>query len=238
MDALLWIAVGLSVGWAASKLMLSSGDRVVSSVVAGFVGAVLGGSAMRLLGDWTQAGSQAGRVDMLVAALAGALWLSWATCVVTFGRRSDGELRARVGRAEPLDGRQEMLTYAAARDSLVQQLLGDAAAHDAGRYDEVGRRFDSIEREFPRGGAPELTRLRVALTFWDGWIDARNHGWQSSQSIGKDEWPPLARGVAADLIGDREITDARVRARFDSAAHGTLGDRVQTLSARLDAQRP
>lgn len=100
MDALLWIVVGLSVGWAASKLMLSSGDRVVSSVVAGFVGAVLGGSVMRLLGDWTQAGPQAGRVDMLVASLAGALWLSWATGVVTFSRRSDGELAARVGNAD------------------------------------------------------------------------------------------------------------------------------------------
>jgi uncharacterized membrane protein YeaQ/YmgE (transglycosylase-associated protein family) len=97
MDALLWIAVGLSVGWAASKLMLSSGDRMISGIVAGFTGAVLGGSIMRLLGAWTQAGPQAGRVDMLVASLAGALWLSWATCVVTFGRRSDGELGARVG---------------------------------------------------------------------------------------------------------------------------------------------
>ena len=128
-----------------------------------------------------------------------------------------------------------MLTYAAARDALVRQLLGDAAAHDAGRYDELGRRFDTLEREFPRSGAPELTRLRVALTFWDSWIDARNHGWPSSGSIGKAEWPPLARGIAADLIGDREITDARVRARFDSCAHVSLGDRVQTLSARLRA---
>ena len=54
----------------------------------------------RLSGAWTQAGPQAGRVDTLVAALAGALWLSWATCVVTFGQRSDGELAARVGRAD------------------------------------------------------------------------------------------------------------------------------------------
>ena len=130
-----------------------------------------------------------------------------------------------------------MLTYAAARDSLVEQLLGDAAAHEAGRYDEIGRRFDSIEREFPRGGAPELTRLRVALIFWDGWIDARNRGWQSPQSIGTDEWPRLARGVAADLVGDREITSALVRARFDSSAHPSLGDRVQTLNNRLAAQR-
>lgn len=88
MDTLLWIAVGLGIGWAGSKLMLSSGDRLTSGVVAGFIGAVLGASAMRLLGPATQAG----RVDTLAAALAGALWLTWAACVVTFARRSDAEL--------------------------------------------------------------------------------------------------------------------------------------------------
>ena len=129
-----------------------------------------------------------------------------------------------------------MLTYAAARDALVEQLLGDAAAHGAGRYDELGRRFDSVERKFPRGSAPELTRLRVALTFWDGWIDARNRGWPLSERIGRAEWPALARGVAADLAADREITDARVRALFDSSAHPALGDRAQTLAARLRAR--
>jgi len=43
----------------------------------------------------------------------------------------------------------------------------------------------------------------------------------------------LARGVAADLEADREITDARVRRQFDAVAHPSLGDRVQVLTARL-----
>ena len=127
-----------------------------------------------------------------------------------------------------------MLTYRAARDALVEQLLKDAAAHEAARYDEIGRRFDAIERGLPRSDAPELVKLRVALTFWDGWIDARNRGWQSG-GIAQAEWPALARGVAADLAADREIADARVCARFDSSAHSSLEDRVQTLAARLRA---
>ena len=67
-------------------------------------------------------------------------------------------------------------SYSASRDALVAELRKDAAAHRAGAYDEIGRRFDAVERHFPHGTAPELGRLHIALTFWDAWIDARNYG--------------------------------------------------------------
>jgi hypothetical protein len=123
-----------------------------------------------------------------------------------------------------------MLSYGTARNSLVGELLKDAAAHEAGHYDEIGRRFDRIEREVPRGAAP-LTKLRVALSFWDGWIDARDRRWQASGNIEKGEWPMLARRIASDLSQDREISDARVGARFDTSARGRTADCVQTLAA-------
>lgn len=123
--------------------------------------------------------------------------------------------------------------YATVRAALVQHLLEDATAHEAGRVDAVGRRFDAMERSLPRGGAPELTKLRIALTFWDAWIDARNAGWPSSVDIHQAEWPRLARLIASDLAGDRQITNPRVLERFDVAAHPSLGGRVQTLAARL-----
>jgi uncharacterized membrane protein YeaQ/YmgE (transglycosylase-associated protein family) len=50
MDVVLWMAVGLGAGWAAGKLTLSSGDRLASAVVAGLIGAVLGGFAMSQFG--------------------------------------------------------------------------------------------------------------------------------------------------------------------------------------------
>ena len=126
-----------------------------------------------------------------------------------------------------------MMNYGAARDALIGELLKDAMAHEAGHYDEIGRRFDGLERQLPRGTAPQLTKLRIALIFWDAWIDARNRGWQAGGNIDKGEWPMLARRIASDLTENSEITDARVGARFDASAGGSTEDRVQTLAARL-----
>jgi hypothetical protein len=125
-----------------------------------------------------------------------------------------------------------MLTYARARDTLVQELRANAADHEAGRYDAIGRRFDRLEHEFPTGTAPELGRLHIALAFWDGWIDARNNGWPRGP-IGMADWPVLAQRVAADLAADRDIADPTVLSRFDLVAHPRLNERVQTLAARL-----
>jgi hypothetical protein len=125
-----------------------------------------------------------------------------------------------------------MLTYAAARDTLVAQLRGDARAHRLGQYDEIGRRFDRLEYEFPTGTAPELAKLHIALAFWDGWIDARNNGWPRGP-IAVTDWPALAEAVAADLAADQDITEPLVLARFDLIAHPQLNERVQTLATRL-----
>lgn len=129
-----------------------------------------------------------------------------------------------------------MMTYADARDALVTQLRQDASAHEKEQYDAVGRRFDAIEHRFPTGTAPELGRLHIALTFWDGWVHARNHGWPPGP-IGVTEWPQLAREVAADLEADRDITSEKVLKHFDIVAHPKLDDRVQILAARLREQR-
>lgn len=125
-----------------------------------------------------------------------------------------------------------MLTYAAARDTLVEQLRADARAHRAEKFDEIGRRFDRLEYEFPVGTTPELGKLHIALAFWDGWIDARNHGWPRGP-IASTEWPALAESVADDLAGDRELSSPLVLARFDLLTHPRLNERVQTLAARL-----
>lgn len=114
-----------------------------------------------------------------------------------------------------------MATYGSARDSLVGALLNDAAAHEAGRFEVIGRLFDSIQRDLPGGTAPTLARLRVALAFWDGWIDARDRGWQAGGNIDKGEWPMLARRIASELAQDLAISDARVGARFAPAGRPT-----------------
>lgn len=125
-----------------------------------------------------------------------------------------------------------MWSYATARDTLIEQLRRDALAHRSERYDEIGRRFDRLEHEFPKGGASQLAKLHIALAFWDGWIDARNNGWPRGP-IALADWPRLAEELAADLAGDREVTSPMVLARFDLVAHPNLNERVQTLAARL-----
>ena len=125
-----------------------------------------------------------------------------------------------------------MLTYAVARDTLVTELRRDAQAHRLEQYDQIGRRFDRVEHEFPVGTSPELGKLHIALAFWDGWIDARNNGWPRGP-IPSGDWPTLAEAVADALAADREITLPIVLARFDLVAHPHLNERVQTLAERL-----
>ncbi len=125
-----------------------------------------------------------------------------------------------------------MLTSEAARQALAVYLVTDAAAHEAERFDAIGRRFDGFEHAFPEGDDATLIDVRMAMTFWDAWIDARNHGWQPTAGIQQGEWPALARGIAADLTGHRDIGDARVRELFDVRNPG-LADRVKLLAGRL-----
>lgn len=124
------------------------------------------------------------------------------------------------------------MNYMEARDSLVLNLRLDADAHEAGQYDAVGRRFDWLEHRFPRGTARELNKLHIALTFWDGWVHSRNHGWPPGP-IALADWPQLARSVAADLAADHEISEAKVLENFDFVAHPRLNERVQILAERL-----
>ena len=219
MIILLWIVIGVGAGRAIGALMLGKDRHRSRDLSAGLIGAFLGPLVLQLF----DSAATVGTLTASLAALAGALWLAWSACVVT-----SGDVAATL-----LDGETDMVSYGTARNSLVAELLKDAAAHEAGRFDEVGRRFDGIERDLPRGTAPALAKLRVALAFWDGWIDARDQGWQGGGDIPKGEWPMLARRIASDLSADRNISDARVGARFDVSVGGALGGGLPTLDARL-----
>jgi len=239
-----WIVLGAAGGWVISRLMVRADDDALRGTAAGTLGGILGGLGMRLLDS--SPGLATNDFSTYVAALAGSIWLTWITCVVTSRREANSGppapgLRfdrrdAALHKTAHVDGAVRALTYATARDRLVDQLLRDAMAHDAERYDDVGRSFDSVERALPHGAAPEFGRLRVAIAFWDGWIDARDRGWRPDRGIAKGEWPLLARTVAADLEGDRDATDVRVVTRFDVGRHPSLGNRVQALAERMRAE--
>jgi hypothetical protein len=82
---------------------------------------------------------------------------------------------------------------------LASALEADADAHDAGRYDAVGERYDDILGEVLPFWDSHPRALSMGFHFWDCWVDARNHDWQYHPDADEADWPRLARAVAAAL---------------------------------------
>lgn len=108
-----------------------------------------------------------------------------------------------------------MLSYSEAKQLFIAGLTRDAVAHEAQRFKDVGIGFDELDAGLPRGLGSEFDKLFIALNFWDGWIDARNHDWQYYKGIREADWPQLARQIVAALSEDREISESVVLAHFD-----------------------
>jgi hypothetical protein len=129
-----------------------------------------------------------------------------------------------------------MLTYTEAKQFLIENLSRDAAAHEAGRYRDIGRAFDELDANLPRSGGREFDQLFITLAFWDGWIDARNHDWQYYDEIGEADWPALARKIVASLASGQEITEPAVLRHFDFRARQPRAGRLKSLLARLQGK--
>lgn len=108
--------------------------------------------------------------------------------------------------------------YTRLRERLAAALLRAAEHHETGRFELLDEGFKAIDGELRQHGDAQYQKLHCALNFWDGWIFAQGTGWVEHQQFPRDAWPALARGVAADLLADREISDARVRFEFDLTA--------------------
>ena len=86
---------------------------------------------------------------------------------------------------------------------------------DAGHPERVGLGFDAFDGNLPRNVGARFDKLFIALNFWDGWIDARNHDWEYYDPIQARDWPVLARSIAERIEADAEVTDTRVLRKFD-----------------------
>ena len=112
-----------------------------------------------------------------------------------------------------------MWTYEQARGYLVAALRHEAGAQEQGRPEQVGSAFDEFDANLPREGGPEFDKLHIALNFWDGWIDARNHDWQYYKPIRQQDWLRLARSIAAQVEADEQVMEPLVLERFDFRKH-------------------
>jgi len=99
-----WLAMGAVAGWTISRLMGVAADDALRGTAAGMIGAVLGGLGMRVV-EWSP-GLASNGLTTSVAALAGSLWLTLITCVITSGREQVRELPASDTRFAPRDAAQ------------------------------------------------------------------------------------------------------------------------------------
>jgi hypothetical protein len=221
MDVLLWILIGLASGVAISALvpqtewvsLSDAGWRRVRASAAGVAGAIAAGYALVLFDPSLRTDG----LTTAVASLAGALWLTAIVEVYAARRRRGEGTEARAPEPTGSPTAIETPAYDAAREALVAGLLEDAAAHDAGRYTEIGRRLPAIGASVSRQDPSRNPRLQLALRFWTRWIEARDESWQGSgvnKPIGPADWPRFARIIASDLASDRDTRDPVILARF------------------------
>lgn len=97
---------------------------------------------------------------------------------------------------------------------MIAALRREADAQDQGRIGEVGAGFEKCDIYLPREGDSQFRALHIALNFWDGWTDARNHEWQYYEPIRKDDWPKLARSIALAIEAKEDVTDTVVLHKF------------------------
>jgi len=108
------------------------------------------------------------------------------------------------------------MKYTELKERLINELTRSAEAHEAGQIWQIDGAVDELEAAILiDNDEPEFDKLKIALEFWSGWIDSRNHDWLFYKGIDASDWPQLAKLIVNDLRADRETTDERVREHFD-----------------------
>lgn len=108
------------------------------------------------------------------------------------------------------------MKYEEIKQRLTSELWRSADAHEMGQIWEIDGSYDQLEQEILTDHPePNFDKLKIALEFWAGWIDSRNHDWKFYEGIEASDWPKLARVIVNDLKADRETVDERVTRHFD-----------------------
>jgi hypothetical protein len=100
------------------------------------------------------------------------------------------------------------------RTILAAALRRDASFHESGQFDAIGEGYDDAEGELLPLEERRERDVGIAISFWDGWIDSRNHDWQYYEGITQKDWPILAHMIASALEARDPISDSRVLEHF------------------------
>jgi len=107
-----------------------------------------------------------------------------------------------------------MFTYTEAKEYLIEHLTRDIKLHNAGDYSRIGDGFGEFDINLPRDADPKFSKLHIALNFWDGWQDSRNHYWEFYQGILQNDWPRLATVIIQNIEEETEITNELILEHF------------------------
>src|SRR5690349_20800972 len=147
-------------GWTAGALLLRSGVRRLLPAVWGIVGA----TTTWLVFSWfvasRSAGSTADPLLVVATTIAGALLLTFAACMVTDSREDRRRRHAQIAAPAPFEDSVQV------RRALIQALLSDATAQDAGHAEDVGRRASFVLARLADAHYPVPRPIHTALSFW------------------------------------------------------------------------
>lgn len=97
----------------------------------------------------------------------------------------------------------------------ISYLERDIEAHEAGRIWDVGEAFEDAPEWRLCGNETTEHRLGLAETFWENWMDSRDHGWAFYRGMDEGDWPVVARQIARGLREEWEPERLMENAVFD-----------------------
>jgi len=86
-----------------------------------------------------------------------------------------------------------------AAEFVAQALEQDAEAHEAGRFNDIAKRWDDVYGKLLPIQDTSEPIFAMAMRFWDDWKDASNHKWMYHKPMKQTDWPRVARVIAACL---------------------------------------
>lgn len=107
-----------------------------------------------------------------------------------------------------------MFTHREAKKYLIEHLTRDIQYHNSGDYPRIGDGFNELDINLPRSDDPKFNKLHIALNFWDGWQDSRNHDWHFYKGISQNDWPQLAKIIIQNIEEEKEITNELILKHF------------------------